>query len=164
MVIILAGILYSGMMGFVYFVGVFFVSIMAQLFSWLANKALLIAHNTEHTIQSLFHEIYKASVRLKSEKQQSIALLTEAGQNEWVDNLSGKLQDSFKEVSDMAKLATDKSVDLRKELENSKYKDIFNFKKYDHWIKAQVLAPIEEILELLKNNRERIQKTIHEIE
>ena len=164
MVIILAGILYSGMMGFVYFVGVFFVSIMAQLFSWFANKALLITHNTEHTIQSLFHEIYKASVRLKSEKQQSIALLTEAGQNEWVDNLSGKLQDSFKEVSDMAKLATDKSVDLRKELENSKYKDIFNFKKYDHWIKTQVLAPIEEILELLKNNRERIQKTIHEIE
>lgn len=164
MVILLAGALYSGMMGFVYFVWVFFVSILAQVFSWFANKALLATHNTEHTIQALFHDIYEASVGLKAEKKESISLLTEAGQNAWVDNLSGKLNSSFEELNDMARLATDNSIDLRKELENSKYKDIFNFKKYDNWIKTQVLAPIEEILELLEKNRAVVAREIESIE
>lgn len=60
----------------------------------------------------------------------------------------------------MARLATDKSISLRTELEKSKYKTLFNFPKYDTWIKKQVLEPIEEILDMLKSNRDTIKKTL----
>jgi len=121
-------------------------------------------NNTEHTIQSLFHDIMGASIRLKAEKKQSITLLTQAGRNEWLDNLSGKLQDSFEEVNQMAELATKKSITLRKTLEDSQYRDIFNFGKYDQWIKTQILAPIQEILDILRKNKITILETMDEME
>lgn len=63
-----------------------------------------------------------------------------------------------------ARLATDDTIELRKLLESSRYKDIFNFVKYGNWVKTQVLAPIDEIYELLAKNREVIQKTIDDID
>lgn len=53
---------------------------------------------------------------------------------------------------------------LRKELESSKYKEIFNFVKYDSWIKVQILEPIDEILALLYTNKETITKTLAELD
>jgi hypothetical protein len=122
------------MMALVYFAGVFFVSILARMFSWLAHRALLAANNTEHEIQTLFHGITRASIALKSGQKQSVSLLSDAGRGEWTDNLSARLRDSFMMISEMAGTATNQSVELRKTLENSKYADIFNFVKYGKWI------------------------------
>ena len=134
MVLMIAGVLYGGMMALVYFLGVFFVSVMARVFSWLAHRALLALNNTEHEIQTLFQGITRASIALKSGQKQSISLLTDAGRGEWTGNLSSKIRDSFEVISEMAGTATDQSVELRKTLENSKYADIFNFVKYGNWI------------------------------
>ena len=56
-VILLAGLLYGVMMGAVYFIGIFFISIFGRLFSWIAHRYLLATNNTEHRIQSLFSSL-----------------------------------------------------------------------------------------------------------
>lgn len=53
------------MMAGVYFIGVFFVALMARVFSWIAHRTLLTVNNTEHEIQTLFGRIYDASLDLK---------------------------------------------------------------------------------------------------
>lgn len=160
MVLMIAGVLYGGMMAAVYFLGVFFVSVMARLFSWIAHRALLAVNNTEHEIQTRFQSITRASIALKSGQKQSVSLLTEAGRGEWTDSLSSRMYDSFAVISEMAGEATDQTIELRDILESSRYKDIFNFVKYGKWIQGQVLSPIEEILVLLTKNRDIIMSTI----
>lgn len=164
LVIMIAGVLYGGMMAIVYFLWVFFVAFLARIFSWISHKALLISNNTEHEIQTLFSNIYKSSLELKSGKKQSVSLLTEASQNAWADNLSGKIQESFELIGEMAKNATEDTLRLRNLLESSKYKDIFNFVKYGNWIKMQVIEPINEIHQLLEKNRDILEKTVVEID
>lgn len=160
MVLMIAGVLYGTMMAAVYFLGVFFVSVMARVFSWIAHRALLAVNNTEHEIQTLFSGIAEISIQLKSEQKKSVSLLTDAGRGEWTDNLSSRLRDSFSVIGDIAGDATDQTVELRNILEKSKYKDIFNFVKYGNWVKNQILAPIDEILTLLQKNRDTITSTI----
>ncbi len=140
------------------------MALIARLFAWIAHKILLAIHNKEHTIQSLFGEIMKTSIGLKQEKKESISLLSEAGQNEWIENLSGRLSKSFEEINKMALEATNKSITLRRELEDSTYKDIFNFPKYDHWIKTQILSPIDELLILVTKNMQTIRDTLNSID
>ena len=118
------------MMAAVYFIGVFFVALLARIFAWLAHRVLLATNNVEHRIQTLFTEIYESSLGLQEAKKSSISLLTEAGANEWAKSLSNRLKESFELMNERAGLATDDAVELRKLLESSQYKDIFNFVKY----------------------------------
>jgi hypothetical protein len=74
-------------------------------------------NNTEHEIQTLFGKIYDSSIELKDAQKSSISLLTEAGRNEWADNLSSRLSESFELIGEMAGHATDDTVKLRKLLE-----------------------------------------------
>ncbi len=163
MVLMIAGILYGGMMALVYFLGVFFVSVLARIFAWIAHRVLLAINNTEHEIQTLFSEITQISIQLKSGQKKSVSLLSDADRGEWSDNLSKRLAESFEVIGEMAGTATDKTVELQKILESSKYKDIFNFVKYGNWIKNQVLSPIEEILILINRNSTSLTRTITEI-
>ena len=64
----------------------------------------------------------------------------------------------------MANNATNDSIKLRSLLETSKYKDIFNFVKYGNWIKTQILEPIDEIHQLLENNKKILEETVIEID
>jgi hypothetical protein len=148
------------MMAVVYFVGVFFVALMARLFAWIAHRALLATNNTEHRIQTLFTEIYESSIELKEAKKSSITLLTEAGANEWAKSLASRLEKSFELINTRARLATDDAVELRKLLESSQYKDIFNFVKYGNWIRTQILAPIDEIYLLLTSHHATLKSTV----
>lgn len=159
-VILLAGFLYSFMMAAVYFVGMFFIAIFGRIFWWFAHKYLIATSNAEHTIQTLFGEIDASANSLEQEKQNTIALLTDAGQNEWKENLMGRINDSTELLGEIAGDATDDTVKLREALENSKYKDIFNWVKYGNWVKKQILEPIESILLLLRQNHVTIEKTL----
>jgi predicted negative regulator of RcsB-dependent stress response len=67
-------------------------------------------------------------------------------------------------INSLASNATNNSIELRKTLESSQYKDIFNFIKYGNWIKTQILEPISEILHLLEKNHTVIKKTIVSLE
>lgn len=159
-VVLVAGFLYSFMMAAVYFIGMFFIAIFGRIFGWFAHQYLLATSNTEHTIQTLFTGIDESARELEKEKQNTIALLTDAGQNEWKENLLGKINESTELLGKIAWDATEDTVKLRKLLESSKYKDIFNFVKYGNWVKRQILEPIESILLLLEQNHATIEKTI----
>ena len=158
--IVIAGFLYAAMMGIVYFIGIFFISLFGRIFAWLAHRYLLAMNNTEHRIQTLFSDIGLSSDALNSGQEETISLLTAAGQNEWTDNLSGRLAASFELTGELARTATDNTIELRSILESSKYKDIFNWIKYGNWVKKQVLEPIEAILLLLIKNRDTLTRTI----
>lgn len=164
LVIILAGIAYSIMMGLVYFVGVWIVALFARIFAYMAHRWLLLANNEEHTIQSLFQKISFSADTLQNEVDKSVTLLGEAERNEWVENLSKRLQQSFIRITQEANSATTDSLVLRERLQKSQYQTIFNFQKYDRWIKNQILSPITELITLLQNNKNTIEKTIHTIE
>lgn len=159
-VILLVGFLYSFMMGAVYFIGIFFIAIFGNIFSWLANRYLLAMSNTEHTIQNLFRKIDENAKELENEKENTINLLDEASRNAWQENLLGKINSSTELLGNIAGDATDDTVKLRNILENSKYKDIFNFVKYGNWVRKQILEPIESILLLLQKNHATIKETI----
>lgn len=152
------------MMAGVYFIGVFFVAILARLFAWIAHRILLAMNNLEHRIQTLFSEIYDSSLGLKAAKKSSISLLTEAGANEWAKNLSSRLEESFELMNDRARLATDDAVELRRLLESSRYRDIFNFIKYGNWIRTQILAPIDEIYLLLTSHHATLESTVSSLD
>ena len=125
---------------------------------------LLARNSTEYRIQNLFAEIDESAKNLESEKQTTIALLTDAGQNEWRENLMGKLSESTELLTRIAGDATSDTVKLRETLENSKYKDIFNFVKYGNWVRKQILEPIESILLLLEQNHATIEKTLDSLD
>ena len=152
------------MMGLVYFIGIFFISLFGRVFAWLAHRYLLATSNTEHRIQSLFREIDESAKLLENEKNTTIDLLDAARQNEWKENLMGKINESTELLGKLAGTATDDSRKLRSILESSKYKNIFNFMKYGNWVKKQILEPIESILLLLEKNHDTIKKTLFSLD
>lgn len=164
LVIILAGFLYSFMMAGVYFIGMFFIALFGRFFWWIAHLYLLAISNKEHIIQNLFSEIDESATLLESEKEKTISLLDEASQNKWQENLLGKINESTALLGKISWDAVQDSIQLRKTLESSQYKDIFNFIKYWNWIKKQILEPIDSILLLLKKNYDTIHKTIVTLE
>lgn len=149
LVFVAAGILFSVMMALVYFIGVPFVYLTALIFTKVMHYILLASHHTEYAIQSRFQKIDATSTLLKARQESTVSLLTEAGRNEWVNNLSGRINASFAELNTLASISTKNSVELRHMLEQSQYKDIFNFGKYDAWIKRQILEPIDELIAVL---------------
>ncbi len=164
LVILAAGFLYATMMWLVYFIGIFFIALFGRIFSWLAHRYLIAMNNTEHKIQTLFSDIQESSDNLNRGKENTISLLSDASENEWKENLSGKLAESFEFINKLAKSTTENTIKLRNTLGSSQYKDIFNFVKYGKWVKKQILEPIEEILLLLNKNSDTLQSTISSLD
>lgn len=81
-----------------------------------------------------------------------MASLHAAKNNNWQENLSGKISESFKILNIHTEKSVNDSIELRKILENSEYKNIFNFSKYDLWIKKEILSPIDELISLIDKN------------
>ncbi len=164
LVILVTGFLYATMMWIVYFIGIFFISLFGRILAWLANRYLLMVSNREHTIQTLFWRISAVSTILEDEKHNAVNLLSEANQNLWKDDLTERINKSTKILGLMAGWATDDIMKLRRILESSEYKNIFNFTKYGNWAKKQILEPIESILLLLNKNSVIIKGTIHSLD
>jgi hypothetical protein len=163
-VILIAGFLYAAMMGIIYFIGIFFISFFGRIFTWMAHRYLMMINNTEHKIQTLFSNINNSSDKLKVWKKDAVSLLTNASKNEWKENLSGQLSESFELIGKLAENATNKTVELRAILESSQYKEIFNFIKYGNWVKKQILEPIKEIILLLEKNHATLKSTISSLD
>ena len=160
LIFIIGGLLFAIMMGITYFIGVPIVYLLASLYARIMHAILLTTNNTEYKIQSLFTRIDNNSHKLQNEKNTLVSSLTEAKNNEWLENLSGRINDAFKKLNIFANSTTNDSITLRKMLENSKYHDILNFPKYDTWIKNQVLTPIIELISLLEKNENIVTNTI----
>jgi hypothetical protein len=158
-ILLIVGFFYTAMMGLVYFIGLFFLAIMGRIFAKWAHYYLLARRNIEYKIQDLFTSIDISARQLEQEKMNTISLLSEAEQNAWKDNLSGNINNSLELLGKLTGNSTDESIELKKLLENSRYKDVFNFVKYGNWVKKQILEPIESILLLLQKNHDILIKT-----
>lgn len=96
--------------------------------------------------------------------QENIRFLTEAKNANWTENLSTKINSSFLEINNLALNSTNLSIKLRKKLQNSDYKNIFNFTKYDSWLKKQIILPMENLIEVLEKNEKILKNNIKSIE
>ncbi len=88
-----------------------------------------------------------------------IRFLQDAQHNNWLENLGGNIEISFKNINTIANSATNESLELKKILENSRYKEIFNFNKLNSWLKKEILEPIHEIIILLEKNQKILENT-----
>lgn len=90
--------------------------------------------------------------------------MTEAKNANWTENLSTKINSSFLEINNLALNSTNLSIKLRKKLQNSDYKNIFNFTKYDSWLKKQIILPLKNLIEVLEKNEKILKNNIKSIE
>lgn len=56
------------------------------------------------------------------------------------------------------------SLNLKKEIKNSKYNNIYDFTIYDIWIKKQIYNPLFEIKILLEINLKKLYETQKDLE
>jgi len=90
--------------------------------------------------------------------------LEKAKNNEWKDALLTNINEWIGKISNSANNSINDSVELKKMLEKSKYKEMFNFWIYNNWIKKQILEPLNEIYNLLKTNLDILLETKTSIE
>lgn len=161
----IASAIFGFMIGLTYFLGLPIVYFFAKIFSKIFKKILLAKSQTEYKIQNLFENIDAHSREIHSEKEKIILSLTDAKNNNWQDNLSGKIFENFHTLNTHTEKAVNESLTLKKTLENSeKYEKIFNFGKYDSWIKNEILTPILELLDLIEKNILLLQNTKNALE
>jgi bifunctional pyridoxal-dependent enzyme with beta-cystathionase and maltose regulon repressor activities len=54
-------------------------------------------------------------------------------------------------------------MNLKNEINSSRYSDMFQFETYHGWIKKQISKPLEDILSLLEKNKNVLEKTYEDI-
>lgn len=136
----------------------------ARILASIFHKMLLLSQKTEYEINNLFVEISQKWNFLEQKIQENIRFLTEAKNANWTENLSTKINSSFLEINNLALNSTNLSIKLRKKLQNSDYKNIFNFTKYDSWLKKQIILPMENLIEVLEKNEKILKNNIKSIE
>lgn len=157
-------VVYVAIISGIYFIWIFIIWIF-WLFIMTVNKAILkVTWQKVFKINNLFDEIDKSSDNLIDSKNKLSLNLNNATQSKWQDWLLNEINSWIKKVNNEADVSIKNILKLRKTLENSNYKDIFNFNIYNNWIKKQIVEPLKSILELLSKNKEIIEKTIEELE
>lgn len=164
--IILILLLYTvfvAIMAFVYFIGVFFLLIFGNIFTWLNKKFLAYRGHEVIKINALFGKINQSGEELSQESYMLSKLLDEAQNNLWQDNLFGNLNSSIRQINTLANDATDDAVSLHHAIQSSRYKDMFSYKILSSWIKKQIIVPIEKIIVLLEQNKETLREARKEV-
>lgn len=164
LVILVLYTLYAWVMWAVYFVWVFFLWIFGSIMTKINTWFLIKKWHTVLRINELFWNIDRESDDIKSEKVRLQGFLEEAYNNEWKEWLLLKINEGIDEVNRSANRVVDDVVELRKTIENSRYKDMFSFATYNGWIKKQVAEPLSNILKLLEKNKELLSQTETEIQ
>lgn len=153
--------IWTGVVLFVsYFVLLPIMYFSARILASIFHKILLLSQKTEYEINNLFVEISQKWNSLEEKIQENINFLTEAKNANWIENLSTKINSSFSEINNLALNSTNLSLKLRKKLQNSDYKNIFNFTKYDSWLKKQIILPMENLKNVLIKNEEILNSTV----
>ena len=157
-------IAYLFVMWFVYLAWVAFVWLLWMLVMIL-NKFILLAVGHKITvINDLFTTIDDESKTLEMNKNEIKTLLKQASDNDWKDSLLLKINSQIEVINSNAVSAIDTSLKLKKQIEESKYKTMFNFQIFNSWIKKQIYEPLEEIKYLLEINLNKIKISIKNID
>ncbi len=163
MILAIVWILYGTIFWFVYYIGLFFVSLFARWYAFIIDMIMRWKQKTEYKIQKSFLAIDTASNTLKNENKKAKWQLQEAIDNKWMNNLGKRIEKSFQKINTSASTAIDTHLKLKNILLNSKYKEIFSFEKYEHWIKTQVTEPLQKTIDLLKTNKHMLEESIKKL-
>ena len=154
---------YLVIMSIVYFFGVLFLWIFWKIIVFINTKYLLWKWEKVIHINTLFWEIDILSENLKEERYHLKSALKEAYDNDWKDGL---LLEIHKNISFIWKLSEEiltKLRLLRKNIDESQYKEMFSFEVFHRWTKKQIEDPLSDILKLLEKNRDILTQVIEEI-
>ena len=155
--------MYLVSMAWIYIIWIFFVSIFWVITSFVNKKILLISGHKVTKINDDFDYIDEYSKLLNTEKDSVLKLINQAIDNDWKDSLLTKISKKLEWVNKFANLSINKNIELKKNIQNSKYNEMFNFNKYNIWIKNQILIPLEDIKKLLDINLEKLIKQYEEV-
>ena len=156
--------IYAFSLWIIYFIWIFFIWIFWNILSFVNKKILLISWHEITTINNHFENIDKDSKELIKEKNTLSTLLTQAMKNDWKDSLLTKINSWIKNINNNASDAVDTSIKLKRKIESSKYKEMFNFSIYNSWIKKQIHIPLKQILDLLQKNLDKLNENKEKIE
>lgn len=156
--------LYVLSLWFIYFIWIIIIWLFWILISKINKKVLLIIWDKIISINNKFELIDKNSNKLSEKKEEISKLLNDAINNEWKDWLLLKINSWIDGINKCALDSIETSISLKKEIEDSKYKEMFNFSIYNSWIKKQIYEPLKQIHDLLENNLNSIKEKKIEIE
>ncbi|MDP2090749.1 MAG: hypothetical protein Q8K30_04070 [Candidatus Gracilibacteria bacterium] len=143
---------YALSLGLIYFVGIIFVWFFGNILSAINKKILLIKGHKITSINKHFEDIDTYSKSLVKEKNELTTLLNNAISNDWKDGLLTHINTGLENINQNADKSINTNIKLKEEINNSEYKEMFNFSIYNSWIKRQILTPLEQISELLSKN------------
>lgn len=130
----------------------------------IIKQVLIILNNKIIKINKRFEDIDKNSNKLYIEKENILGFLVEAKNNDWKDSLILKINSSIEKINKYALKSIETSIVLKKEIETSKYKEMFNFVIYNSWIKKQIYEPLKQIHDLLEKNLNLLNEKKLEVE
>lgn len=126
---VIAGTTFFVLNTLMYYLFLPFASAIGITFSRFFSFISYLKNKTEYQIQEHFVRIDENIINQDYAKQYLLSSLEEAKSNQWLDNLSGKIQKNFETFNTFVKDSTNQSIALRKLLGRSKYQDIFRFEK-----------------------------------
>ena len=155
--------IYAFSLWIIYFIWIFFIWIFWNLLSFINKRILLATGHEVTTIKNHFENIDDDSKNLEKEKNSLAKSLSDAINNDWKDSLLKNINSGIEEISSLANSAIDTSVELKKEIQNSRYKQMFNFSIYNSWIKKQIYDPLKQVMILLDTNLKWLNQNLENI-
>ncbi len=149
---------------FIYLFWIFFIWIFWNILSFINKQILLVTGHKITVINNQFENIYNNSLELNKEKKNLSTLLSQAMKSDWKDSLLTKINSWIKNINEEAEDAIKSSIKLKKEIKDSKYKNMFNFSIYNSRIKKQIYTPLKQISDLLQNNLDKLKQNKINIE
>jgi len=164
LILILLYLVYAFTLLLIYIIWIFLVWIFWIFLNLINKKILLIKWHKITKINSNFENIDLFSNNLSDERTELENLLNEAKNNNWIDSLLTKINSKLELINSNANKAINTNIELKKDIENSNYKEMFDYTTYNSWIKKQIIIPLEQIKALLEKNLEILSNQKKEIQ
>lgn len=154
LVLIVLYLVYAFSLLLIYIIWIFLVWAFWLILNVINKKILLIKWHKITKINTGFENIDNYSNSLANEKDNLTKLLNEAINNDWQDSLLTNINKKLDSINKYALDSINTNVELKKDIESSEFKEMFNYATYNSWIKNQILLPLEQIKTLLLKNLE----------
>lgn len=161
--VFIASLLFAISVAIMYFIWVAVTVVVGFFLNFLITQYYVMRWNTIVKITEWFKKIETSSMEVKEEKENTLGRLEEAFNEEWKDWLLLKLNDWFSFISKRINFSLEESWKLVENIKKSIYKEMFDEKLYNSWLKKQTREPIDWIIVVLENNLRKIEKAIEEI-
>ncbi|MDD3144818.1 MAG: hypothetical protein PHV23_01765 [Candidatus Gracilibacteria bacterium] len=164
LILILLYLAYAFSLFLIYIFGIFIVWIFGNILNIINKKILLIKGHKITRINTGFEDLGDYSNSLTNEKDNLTKLLNEAINNDWQDSLLTNINKKLELINKFAGESIESNIELKKDIESSEFKEMFNYATYNSWIKNQILLPLEQIKTLLLKNLEILNKQDKDID